>query len=394
VGNLARDIPLNIDLAVRDKRNVTFAVELSDQLPDQEWDNFLAHTHGGSHFQTSRWAEVKLEPGWQVLRAKVHSCDEVLGGAQILLRRIPFLGRIGFISRGPVISHAHREVLTPLLDALCKAARQYRIQYLLLQPPCGEDWLEDRLNEKGFLRSIVSVAPEANVLIDLTPGEKVLLKRMTPRVQRYIRSAMRKGINIREGKEVDIPVFLHLLRTTAHAKGWLIFSDGYYHNLWKTLHPTKNVRLTIARWGDKDIAALLVYAHGERVYGKTLVRTGQHDNSGAHELLIWESIRWAKSSGHRIYDLSRIKPGLGEKYLLGLITINQVMGDPAFSKLKFGGEVVLCPQAYAYLYNPMIRSAYRLISPVIQNVPLVQQLARSLRGLRRRMKSNLNPDQK
>jgi lipid II:glycine glycyltransferase (peptidoglycan interpeptide bridge formation enzyme) len=392
VGKLAQDFSLNTNYAIADRQDATCEIELSDRIPDLEWDNFLAHTRGGSHFQTSRWAEVKLEPGWHVLRVKVRGGAEVLGGAQILIRRVPLLGSIGFISRGPVVSSAHREILTPLIGALRKVAQQHQIQYLLLQPPCGDGWMVDHVKEKGFLRSIVSVAPDAIVLIDLSLAEDVLLNRITPRVRRYIRSAISKGISVREAKEEDFPIFLHLLHVTAAAKEWSIFSDSYYCKTWKALYPTKNLRLTIARREQEDIAALLVYAHGEMVYGKTLVRTGQHKNSGVHELLLWESIKWARSSGYCIYDLSRIDPALGEKYFTGSLTLKQVMGDPSFSKLKFGGEVVLCPKAYTYLYNPWLRWVYRLTFQATQKVPFVQQFAERTRGLRRRIKSKRDLD--
>jgi lipid II:glycine glycyltransferase (peptidoglycan interpeptide bridge formation enzyme) len=219
------------------------------------------------------------------------------------------------------------------------------------------------------------------VIIDLRVSEEALHKGMTRRVRRYIRSAERKGITIHEGTESDLPTFLNLLRTTASDRGWSIFNDKYYQNMWKTLHPTGNVRLTLASRENEYIAALLIYIHGMNVYGKTLVRTGKHDNSGGHELLLWESIKWAKSYGYRFYDLSKIDLKTAKLYQERTQPLKEISGTADFSKLKYGGSIVQTPKAYAYLYHPMLRAIYRLLFQIIQRLSASQGIVGNIRGV-------------
>jgi hypothetical protein len=151
--------------------------------------------------------------------------------------------------------------------------------------------------------------------------------------------------------------------------------------MWKTLHPTGNVRITLASLENETIAALLIYVHGVNVYGKTLVRTGNHDNSGVHELLLWESITWAKSYGYRFYDLSKIDLKTAELYQERTQPLKEISGTADFSKLKYGGSIVQTPKAYAYLYHPILRVIYRLLFQMIQRLSASRGIVGNIRGV-------------
>ena len=68
------------------------------------WDRFIAEVAGGAYQQSSRWAGVKAVVGWRAERVVVERDGAIVGGCQLLLRRLPILGAVAYAPRGPVIA--------------------------------------------------------------------------------------------------------------------------------------------------------------------------------------------------------------------------------------------------------------------------------------------------
>ena len=72
--------------------------------------------------------------GWGVCRVVARRNREIVGGAQILIRRLPLVGAIGYVPRGPVLAEDDPVLMGILLDTLRTLAREQRIHYVLVQP--------------------------------------------------------------------------------------------------------------------------------------------------------------------------------------------------------------------------------------------------------------------
>ena len=145
------------------------------------------------------------------------------------------------------------------------------------------------------------------------------------------------------------------------------------------MSPEKNARITIAEYRGEAVAALLSYGLGEAVYGKTLVRK-PHRNPGVHELLVWDSLRWAKSAGYRYYDFGRIDPKAGGEFIGGERSLGSFRKRMAFFKLRLGGEVVFCPAAYCYIYRRSLRKMFETFYPRIEKSAVAKFAIKSIRG--------------
>ncbi len=239
--------------------------------------------------------------------------------------------------------------------------------------------MTERLPLHGFQPSTVEVAPTATMLVDLTPDHDVLLSNMTKRSRQYVRSGERKGITIREGSEKDLPAFYQMLQSTAARQDWSIYEFTYYANMWRSMSPDKGARLTMAEYEGRVISALLSYHLGETVYGKTHVRLADN-NLGAREMLVWESLRWAKSAGYHYYDFGRIYSKVGAELISGKRSIGSLRKRTAFFKVRMGSEVTFCPGAYYYIYSPFLRKTYQTIYPKIEKSKLGKRITKSIRG--------------
>lgn len=356
-----------------------FQAHISEELPDLAWEEFLKSTPTSRHFQSSIWAQTKTEIGWRSARILITHEDQIVAGAQVLIRSIPLVGKIAYISRGPVIALQNELLLDYAVFWIHQAAQLLHLDFLLVQPPYGSDMVADHLLYQGFKPSLIEVAPTATVLVDLHLEIDDLLSNMTKRTRQYIRGAEQKGVVIREGTEEDIPVFFHLLELTAKRKSWSIYRQEYYLKMWRHMNPHKTVRLTLAEYQGKVVSALLAYGTGEAVYGKTLVREVDN-NLGTSEYLVWESLRWSKAAGFRYYDFGRIWPKYGAEYIQGTKTLGSFKKKAGFFKLRLGGEVAFCPGAYYYIYKTPLRRTFQTVYPRVKDSKAAKKVIKSIRG--------------
>ena len=106
--------------------NMDPVAEISDELEDKSWDDFLAQNRSGHHVQTSLWAQVKSELGWEALRIKILNSGEIIAGAQMMIRNLKPFGSIGYVPKGPVFAPGCNDQLDLLLQEMLKLARSKR----------------------------------------------------------------------------------------------------------------------------------------------------------------------------------------------------------------------------------------------------------------------------
>jgi lipid II:glycine glycyltransferase (peptidoglycan interpeptide bridge formation enzyme) len=356
-----------------------YDIRLSLDLPDPGWDAFLKKTPTTLHYQSSVWAQTKAAVGWRSARLIASQGDDIVAGAQMLFRSIPLVGNVAYISRAPVFAVEDPLLMDFVIARLHVAASTLRLKFLLVQPPCRGDAVAKHLPSHGFQPSMVEVAPKATMLVDLTRDHDVLLSRMTKRTRQYLRSGERKGIIIRKGSEADLPAFYQMLQATADRQKWSVYDYSYYTTMWRFLSPNQNARLTMAEYEGQVISALLSYQLGETVYGKTYVRQ-ENNNLGEREMLVWESLRWAKSAGYHYYDFGRIYPKVGRELVSGERSIGSLRKRTALFKVRMGSEVTFCPEAYYYIYNPLLRKTYQTLYPRVERTRLGKRITKLIRG--------------
>ena len=361
-----------------------YDLEVSRTCEDPLWDAFVAKTPGGRHFQSSLWAQVKSELGWEVARVVATGNGAIVAGTQMLIRTIPLFGSIGYASRAPLFAVDDPALRDLVISKLCQVAEAWRIQYLVVQPPCNGWHTAEHLLRWGFVASpVIQVAPLSTVLIDLTQDLDSILQGMTPRTRQYIRAGQRNGIRVIEGSKDDIATFRRLLATTASRKKWWVHHEKYHYHMWHVLSPNNHVRLTLAEYRGEVVSALLIHPFGEGVYGSTIVSTGCDNNIGASELLLLDALKWAKAKGHMYFDLGRVKPDIARKIVTCASSPREFVRGYAFFKLRLGGRPVFCPGAYVYVRNPVLRLVHNAAVPAISDSRVFRETLKKIRGFGR-----------
>ena len=105
-------------------RRNSYQVQTSEKPEDPDWDSFVAGTPGGHHVQTSLWAQVKAILGWQAVRVVVYQGDNIVAGAQMLMRSLPVGGAIGYVPKGPVCAAGGLALLELVMTELHHVAQR------------------------------------------------------------------------------------------------------------------------------------------------------------------------------------------------------------------------------------------------------------------------------
>jgi peptidoglycan pentaglycine glycine transferase (the first glycine) len=238
--------------------------------------------------------------------------------------------------------------------------RANKVQYLVVYAPRGGDWMCGELAQRGLRPSLHQSDDTATVVIDLRYDLDEMLARMSASRRRNIRTAASRGAAIRRGSDADLPIFNRLKDAHAARLGYDRRGEGYYAELWRALAPRGHVELFIAEYEGEPVSAVLAIPFGDTCYHMEWPWSGDHGSLRPNDLIEWETVGWAKSEGYRFSDLVGIGRSAAEAILAGEPRHPELHSADSF-KLRFGGELILLPEAYDHVYNPVLRVAYRSI---------------------------------
>ena len=338
----------------------TYSVRASDAPDDPDWDTFVEEHPAGHHAQTSVWGRARASIGWQLVRVIISEEGQIVAGAQMDMRRMPVGGNMGFVCRGPVVHEGNPELTSLVFDEMMAMGRRHGVQYLVVQPPPGCDWMREDLAQRGFRFGAFDIDETATVLIDLRPEIEELLAKMQRKRRQTIGSAERRGVTVRRGSDADLPIFNRLKDAHSARLGYPRRQEGYYTELWRALAPRGHIELFIAEYEGEPVSALLAIPFGDTFRHMERPWSGEHGDLGTNEAVEWAAIQWARAAGYRFADLGGIDPAVAEAMLAGRHDAVEPY-TAAFFKLKWGGQIFVDPPSFDYVYNPVLRVAYRSI---------------------------------
>ncbi|GAA4842925.1 lipid II:glycine glycyltransferase FemX [Saccharopolyspora rosea] len=360
------------------------AVAEADQAALRAWDRLVAETPGSDVSQLHAWARVRSTAGFGRLHVFVHRGTTLVAGAQILVRRLPGIGAIGYLPYGPVVAAAGPErehVLEVLGRALATLAKN-RLIMLFVQPPESADGIVPILLRAGFRRSTAGIAPIGSVRVDLSIDEEGLRKGLrNHRLSRFAKNRRweSRGLKVRIGDEQDVPVLSELMVCTAARQGFDPLSTDYLAALYRELAATGHVTLFIGEIDGVPVASHLYTLCADTVKYRLTGFDRDRDVAGvgAPGVLHWEAMRWAKAEGYRWFDFG----GLNE-VSLGAAADGNRAGIPSHDsfKLDFGGTPYRFPAPVELIASPWLRRAYDAARCWPGGRRLIARTARLLRG--------------
>ena len=155
--------------------------------------------------------------------------EPLLGGASVLLRRLPWGGTLAYVPRGPVVDWDNPEYVSALFVVLRETCLKRHIGILKIEPELPDTpEVAATLLSAGFQRSAQRVQPLSTIHIDLTGDDEAILARMKQKWRYNIRLAERKGVTVRAGTAADLPAIQALMDATGARDGFGVHNAAYH----------------------------------------------------------------------------------------------------------------------------------------------------------------------
>lgn len=330
----------------------------------QSWDEFVRSCPNADVAQLSGWARVRARVGYRPAYVFLRDGARLVAGAQVLVRRIPLLGKFGYVPYGPLIApKAIRStaVHETLATAMAQVARQHR--GLFVQPPEQGEQLSAALLRRGFRPSDAKVAPSTSLRIDLSLDEAQLRHNLSRRLRGWTRQWAARGVTVRRGGPEDLPLAARLHALTARHQGFSPLTLDYLAAMDRELSPSGSFFVLIGEV-DGQPGAMGAYTGNGTVLKARLVGLDRTTRAARLEVvaaLDWHALIWAKRNGYRWFDFS----GVGAQSAAALESgceadLALVPGADRY-KLRFGGEPFHYPQPVERIPSPALQITIALL---------------------------------
>lgn len=357
------------------------------------WDLLVDRTPGTDVTQFSVWGGLRGRVGFTPLYLLAYRAGELVGGAQILTRRFPVLGSVGYLPYGPLVSpdavsSDAEEIRHALVDALVMVSRR-RLRMLFVQPPEGAQQTSDELLCRGFRPSSAGIAPQGSIRIDLTADLAGIRSRFGKRLKSWTNRWESRGVTVRPGTEADVALLAQLMASSAQHQGYTPLPLDYMTALYRELNATGHVVMFVGEVDGVAVAVDLMTGCGEMVRGRLsgFDRSGEAMRLSVPAAIRWELIKWAKAQGYRWFDFGGLRPETLAALLDGsdgdaeLPTADQ-------PKVTFGGTAFRYPTPVEMIRPAALRSAYDLAWRSATGRRLFREAQSLLRGARWRGRNN------
>ncbi len=316
-------------------------IEVNEVTNQPEWDQ-LVEKYGGHPLQNWGWGQLKSQHNWQALRLTVQERTKPIGGAQVLVRKLPWpFKSMAYVPRGPFAAKAQYQTV---LAQLAKYLKDRGFIYLSIEPD-----LEELDVDKKWVKSKKDILIANTLIIDLTESEEQLLSRMSKKTRQYIRKSQKNCDEIRRLTDDNLPEVMEIYHQTAKRAGFGLHADKYYHDCAKEMGDRS---LIFGAFKDKKLINFVWLAANSNtafeLYGG-MNQEGQKLRT--NYALKWQAIKYCQEQGMARYDLNGL--------------LNDGISD---FKKGFSDHRNQLVGTYDYVYKPFLYHLWLVALPIIKRL--------------------------
>ncbi len=247
-----------------------------------KWDAFLKEK-GSEHLQSFAWGEFKkkYQSVWRI--AVTDNSGKIKGLCQIFEENLP-IGKYLYIPRGPVAEK--KEIKEVLIKGIKEKLGSGSI-FIKLEPE--EDFAIGR-------NSFHSIQPKKTLIINIERSQEDLLLSFRKSTRYNIRSAQKKGVEVKESNNID--AFYDLLLETNKRQGFTGYKKSYFEEMLKKTDST----LFIASYMGEIVAGAIILVFGETAFYLHSASQSRKNNLNATSLICFKAMEFAKEKGCKRYD--------------------------------------------------------------------------------------------
>lgn len=262
----------------------------------KQWDQYV-NKLGGHPLQLWGWGELKALHNWRPVRLVYQVDGKVKGGAQVLIRPLPWpFRKFCYVPRGPFGDLGGSRAAMKELGKYVK--RHIGGTVLSAEPDMvAIDW------GRRWRQSSNTILIPSTLVIDLSKKEDVLLADMTKKTRQYIRKSENDGVVVRQlTTRAELVEALIIYNETAKRANFPLHDLQYYHDCAESLGEHS---LIFGAFHEERLVSFLWLAVTHRtafeLYG------GMNEDGQllrANYTLKWQAIRQCKERKIAKYDLN------------------------------------------------------------------------------------------
>jgi lipid II:glycine glycyltransferase (peptidoglycan interpeptide bridge formation enzyme) len=341
---------------------VSPGISTQNQISQADWDAFVAAHPNGHLLQTTAWAALKARVGWQAERVALHQHGQIVAGAQVLLRRLPWGQSLAYVPKGPLVDWRNAAQARELLAALRETIAPHRPALLKLEPDLPDSPQLDLILTSYGLQRGHPVQPRSTIHLDLGQGPDAVLAGMKQKWRYNVRLAERKEVTVRAMTAGDLPAWHAMNAETGQRDGFGVHQSGYYQAAFD-LFPDDRARWLLAEFQGQPLAAIAVFALGRTSWYMWGASSSLERQRMPNHALQWAGITWAASRGCAVYDLWGIPDEVGVNpaaYAEDFAGQHGGLWGVYRFKQGFGGRIVRYTGAWDLHVSGIGRRAYYL----------------------------------
>lgn len=327
-------------------------IVICDNFWQEKWDDFVKlNALDGGFLQSWQWGEFQASVGRPVVRlALVDDSGAIKAAVQLIKHDLPFDRCYLYAARGPVgVYEADAPELRLLIMEMKRIAKKNKAVFIKMDPPWSEsEETRNILKNLGF-DFAGEVQPKSALILDLTQDDERIMAQMKPKTRYNIKVAQKHCIQIDEGANY-FEDFWKLTQKTAKRDQIKSHPRKYYQKMVKILGEAGMLRLVVAKYEDKVVAANIIIIFGKWCIYLHGASDHQYRDKMAPYLLQWEGITMGKFRWCEHYDFG----GANESKWPG-ITRFKVGFAPQTELTQYIGAWNLSVDGLSYLHYRIIK---------------------------------------
>ena len=302
---------------------------LTCDITDTEWDNFVFSHPMGNIFQTRALYRVYAETKnyFPISVAVTDPTSQEISGVMsgVIIREMDgFLGNFSahsVVQGGPLITPSSKgAVVSELIERYDSYARKSSLYNEIRNIYDVQDML-NHANNYYYVDHL-------NFIINLNQSEDELWGQIHKSRRKNINRAEKAGVVVEEIENQDkIPVFYELLRETYNSVRVPLADISLFESSFRQLVPEGLVKFFLARHEDDYIGARAVLTYKDRIYDWYAGAAVDALSFYPNDYLVWHILEWGMDNNYSDFDFG----GAGDP--------NKPYGPREF-KRRFGGELV------------------------------------------------------
>ncbi len=269
-------------------------LKILDKNDQKTYNSLVTHI-----IQSWEWGEFRKSLGTPLERYGIFEKGKLKTTFQITFHKIPLTNKyVGYLPKG---SFPDKD----LAEALIEIAKERNCAFIKIEPDVKkESEIKHPKIDQRFYPSPKPLFTKYNFVLDLTPSEEELLKKMHPKTRYNIKLAQKRGVEVEERTDDEaFEIYLKLYFETTKRQNYHGHNTYYHKKVWEALKKDKLAKLLIAFYEKEPLTAWLLLNFKDTLYYPYGGSSKSHPEVMSNNLVAWEAIKLGKKLNLKWFDM-------------------------------------------------------------------------------------------